>query len=58
MDNITSSFGAYKIQFKDFNDFISKLSLNIMGNVFTLKTLGNQIMNEYLNNWNMTVIFN
>jgi len=29
-----------------------------MGNVFTLKTLGNSIMNEYLHNRNMTVIFN
>jgi len=28
-----------------------------MGNVFTLKTLGNQMMNEYLHNRNMTKIF-
>jgi len=57
MDNITYALSNYKAQFGNFTDFISKLSLNIMGNVFTLKTLGNSIMNEYLHNRNMTIIF-
>lgn len=57
MDNITFSLSEYKAQFSNLTDFISKLSLNMMGNVFTLKTLGNSIMNEYLHNRNMTIIF-
>jgi len=56
-DNITAGITVYKAQFSNFTDFITKLSLNMMGNVFTLKTLGSSIMNEYLHNRNLTTIF-
>ena len=57
IDEISKSLAKYEKQFENWDDFVSKVSLNIMGNIQPLKMIGGQIIAEYLGNRNMSQIF-
>lgn len=57
MNETAIQFGLYQQQFANLTDFLTKLTLNMMGNVFTIKSLSTQILNEYMTTRNMTKIF-
>lgn len=58
IDEISAALADYQKQFANFDDFVSKVSLNVMGNIQPLRNLGMQIIGEYVGNKNMTKIFN
>ncbi len=58
VDELGAAFGSYVAQFTSFSDFWTKISLNAVGNLYTIKTLGREIVGEYLLNRNMTLISN
>lgn len=39
LNQTSIAFGTYVAQFANFTDFVSKLTLNMMGNVFTIRSL-------------------
>ena len=57
IDEFSISLSKYQKQFENWDDFVFKVSLNIMGNIQPLKMLGGKIIAEYLGNKNMTQIF-
>jgi hypothetical protein len=56
VDELGAAVGSYVNSFDDFSDFVTKIGLNCVGNLYTIKQLGEKIFAEYILDRNMTAI--